>query len=291
MIDVVFDTETGDPDDFFTLCFLGSHPEVALRAVTVTPGTRSQVAVIRHVLERLGLGDVPVGARKPTSTKDGVSGFLKNLLGELAPVDPDELGHVVLADALAHYPEATLLTGAPLHNLGQLLAHHPEVTIQRWVGQGGFAGDNVVPPEHRLAKFNGRKTCPTYNFCGCPNAALAMLSSPRVLQRDLVSKNVCHGVVYDRQMHERTLGVRHASAGLELMCAGMEHYLRKHRGGKKFHDPLAACVMVNRSIATFEEVEVSRRGNQWGSKVAKGTDTFITIAVDQDEFFGTLTAH
>ena len=36
-IDVVFDMETGDPDDFFTLCLLTAHPKVNLRAVTVTP--------------------------------------------------------------------------------------------------------------------------------------------------------------------------------------------------------------------------------------------------------------
>ena len=29
------------------------------------------------------------------------------------------------------------------------------VILKRWVAQGGFAGDSVVPPEHRLAKFAG----------------------------------------------------------------------------------------------------------------------------------------
>lgn len=39
MIDVVWDMETGDPDDFLTLLFLIGHPNVNLKAVTVTPGT------------------------------------------------------------------------------------------------------------------------------------------------------------------------------------------------------------------------------------------------------------
>ena len=35
--DVVWDMETGDPDDFLTLLMLAGHPQVNLRAVTVTP--------------------------------------------------------------------------------------------------------------------------------------------------------------------------------------------------------------------------------------------------------------
>lgn len=41
-MDIIFDMETQDPDDMFALCFLGSHPAVKLRAVTVTPGSKAQ---------------------------------------------------------------------------------------------------------------------------------------------------------------------------------------------------------------------------------------------------------
>ena len=34
--DVVWDMETGDPDDFLTLLLLLGHPQVNLKAVTVT---------------------------------------------------------------------------------------------------------------------------------------------------------------------------------------------------------------------------------------------------------------
>jgi hypothetical protein len=33
--------------------------------------------------------------------------------------------------------------------------------IERWVAQGGFAGDELVAPEHRLPKFAGRELCET----------------------------------------------------------------------------------------------------------------------------------
>lgn len=152
-------------------------------------------------------------------------------MGSIAPDSPDAVAHQLLADTLAAYPETTLVTGAPLHNPGLLLARHPSATIKRWVGQGGFAGENIVPPADRLAKFAGKITCPTFNFGGAPTAARPMLDSPRVLKRDLVSKNVCHGVIYDLELHRCVEPFRHATPGLQLLYSGMNLYLKKHPAG------------------------------------------------------------
>ena len=54
MIDMVFDMETQDPDDFLCLLFLASHPRVRLKAVTLVPGSQEQVGLVRWALERLG---------------------------------------------------------------------------------------------------------------------------------------------------------------------------------------------------------------------------------------------
>ncbi|MBW4507272.1 MAG: hypothetical protein KME64_12265 [Scytonematopsis contorta HA4267-MV1] len=56
-----------------------------------------------------------------------------------------------------------------------------------------------------------------------------------------------------------------------------------------FHDPLAACICVNRNIATFQEVEIYRKSGEWGAHLAKNTNTFITIAIDHNQFFQVLT--
>ena len=58
---IIWDMETGDPDDFLTLLLLAGHPKVDLRAVTVTPGGADQIATVRWALKALGLEDVPVG--------------------------------------------------------------------------------------------------------------------------------------------------------------------------------------------------------------------------------------
>ena len=61
MIDVVWDMETGDPDDFLTLLLLLGHPDVNLKGITITPGTPEQVGVVRHALA-LFERDLPVGS-------------------------------------------------------------------------------------------------------------------------------------------------------------------------------------------------------------------------------------
>ena len=45
-INVVWDMETSDPDDFLTLLLLIGHPRVNLKAVTVTPGTPDQIGLV-----------------------------------------------------------------------------------------------------------------------------------------------------------------------------------------------------------------------------------------------------
>jgi pyrimidine-specific ribonucleoside hydrolase len=111
-----------------------------------------------------------------------------------------------------------------------------------------------------------------------------MLTSPQVLQRDLVSKNVCHGIAYDQALHARLLPERTRTAGLDLIVSAMERYLRKRPEGKLLHDPLAACVLLCRDLAELREVEVYRESGKWGSRQASGTGCFITVAIDRERF-------
>jgi pyrimidine-specific ribonucleoside hydrolase len=286
---LVFDMETSDPDDALTLCILATHPRVDLMAVTVTPGSLEQVGIVRHLLDRLGRSALPIGAFTGTSNPKNVSEFHHRWLGDIAPTDPTGSGAEILAAVFRRRPDATMLTGAALKNPGTLLRQHADVRIGTWVAQGGFAGDSVVPPEHRLAKFAGRETCPTFNFNGAPDLAKEMLASDRIGERWLVSKNVCHGVVYDQAMHERVKALTHKTAGMLLVQEGMEVYLARRAEGKAFHDPLAAAVAIDREVCAFREVEVYRERGEWGSRLAEGTRTRISVSIDRERFFRVLT--
>lgn len=75
MIDVVWDMETSDPDDFLTLLLLIGHPKVNLKAVTVTPGTPDQIGLVRRVLNEWFDLNIPVGAYNIEHNKECVSGW------------------------------------------------------------------------------------------------------------------------------------------------------------------------------------------------------------------------
>ncbi|OJJ17788.1 nucleoside hydrolase [marine bacterium AO1-C] len=280
-MNVLFDMETGDPDDAVTLCFLIAHPAISLRAVTVTPGTDEQIGLVHHILKTTKHTDIPVGSYRPNYDKNCVSIYYRRWLGNFESTSPDDEGYKIISQTLDEYPDLTIITGAPLTNFGSLEVKQP---IHRWIAQGGFAGDNVVPPQYRLPKFNGLLFCPTYNFNGGPKQALKMLNDVPIKERILVSKNVCHGVVYDQDFHKLLATQKHLHPGYELIYKGMELYLSKNRAGKKFHDPLAACVALDQSICIFKEVKLLRKGGKWGSEPNEGTNTFISIYADQDKF-------
>ena len=107
-------------------------------------------------------------------------------------------------------------------------------------------------------------------------------------QRIFVSKNVCHGVVYDAAMHDFMVDHKGKNLGLDLLIDGMSFYLKKKPGGKAFHDPLAACVAINKDVCKFESVELYRHKGEWGSRRSENPNAEISIQVDMDAFRQTI---
>jgi pyrimidine-specific ribonucleoside hydrolase len=285
--DVVWDMETGDPDDFLTLLMLAGHPRVNLRAVTVTPGSPAQIGVVRHGLALMGRDDIPVGAFDQSDPRAEVSAWHYQVLGEVPPSSDAEPGSRLLERVCDE--TTTLVCGAPLKNLGAAIAEG-RLRLGRLVVQGGFAGVGVVPAEDQLPKFRGRSTCPSWNLNGDPRSVFAALAYPGISERRFVSKNVCHGVVYDRDLHRQVAAVADGSRSLTLIHQAMEIYLADRPTGKMLHDPLAACCAIDPGIATWAEVEIYREGHEWGSRRVPGAGTSIITGYDHDRFLATLLA-
>lgn len=289
--------ETSDPDDAMTLAVLADHPGAELVGVTLTPGGRDQVGLVRHVLRKLGKDCVRIGTGDPDRTRPSVSAFHDAWIGKFEG-EADGPAEDVLDGTLERWPDAVLLTGAPLKNLGRWLRRGPARTFRRWVCQGGFAGDRMTDPRDRLEKFAGRDTCPTFNLNGDPGAAFAMLRSGAE-DRILVSKNVCHGVAWDAAFHERVAKLPRRTKGMDLVVRGMELYLRKSPEGKKLHDPLAMAVMLDETVCGLRPAVVFRSRGEWGTRPAEegppegdreAGPVRISVSVDRERFFGTLTA-
>ena len=235
-MDVVFDMETADPDDFLTLLLLLGHPEVELRAVTITPGSRAQVGLVRRALADHD-HDIPVGVRNLDHPKACVSSWHRRAYGDFEPSSDAVPAGPLLREVCNG--DTTLITGAPVFNLGAA-CESPDFELGRWVAQGGFAGDGVVPPELQMEKFAGRSTMATFNLGGAPQAALAALAHPGIGERRFVSKNVCHRVVYDEAFHERVGREKSRRASLAAIWQGMEAYLAPKRsaGHTPTRDPI-----------------------------------------------------
>lgn len=294
---IAFDMETGDPDDVLTLLLLCSFPSVELCAVTVTPGSSEQVALVRCLLQQVGLSEVRVGAQSWPDNADKAGcmqgKFYRNFgrIDRISVLDCEPAAKVLIECCDEN---TTLLTGGPLHNLGAAL-RFDSFRLGRWVAQGGFAGEGVVPRELQMDKFVGKVTCQTWNFNGNIEAATAALSSGAIGRRVLVSKNVCHRVVYDTMLHDAIdVAAREAvvneqpqrATALGLIHNAMCEYQRSE--GKKLHDPLAMAVALDESICDLAEVRLFRDRQGWGSRLEAGTNTWISVNYCDAGFRSTL---
>merc|ERR1719208_793592 len=85
--------------------------------------------------------------------------------------------------------------------------------------------------------------CPTFNFGGC-KYSIGLLANQNIKKKILVSKNVCHGVIFNRNVLNMYPYEPTGNRGLDFIAEGMRLYLRKKSSGKKFHDPLACVVAL-----------------------------------------------
>ncbi|CAF5001675.1 unnamed protein product, partial [Rotaria sp. Silwood1] len=172
-----------------------------LKAVTVVPGTPDQIDFLRYVLDRFGRNDLPLGVFD-MNAKPALSKFHLKIYDNMSIKESREVldGSDVL---LTYCDEKTILIcGGPLKNVAKAI-QTGRFKFGRLVVQGGFAGDNIVPKEKRLSKFNGRITCPTFNLGADIKATKIVLDYNDIKEKFFVSKNVCHGVLYTKDTHKK----------------------------------------------------------------------------------------
>ena len=286
---VIFDMETQDPDDFLTLLFLLGHPQIDLRAVTVTPGSTAQVGIVRYALKHFNR-HIPVGAYNLYHPKPCVSRWHYKAYGNIPSSHDADEGYQVLAKYSDE--ETTLITGAPLKNVGKA-ARQTSFIAKQLVAQGGFAGQGVVPEHLQMDKFKGKHTCPTFNLGGDPQSAHDVLNYQGIPQKYFVSKNVCHSVVYDVELHKQVTALRKRSKSLQMIWRGMDMYLgggKKVGKSKKLHDPLAACCAICPEIGTWAKVELYSQGREWGSRLVEEGNTYIIVDYNRELFLQTFLA-
>lgn len=223
---VVFEMETQEPDDFLTLLWLLGHPRIDLRGVVLTPGSPWQIGLVRKALGWFDAEETPVGAYDTSDVTRYVPNWHEEAFGKIAPSRDAEPGDALLVRECDE--SVTLLTGAPPKNLGRALSH-AGFTLGRWIVQGGFAGQGIVETDDQLDKFSGLKTSPSFNLNGSPQTVIQALQSDKIGARYFVSKNVCHNLVWNEQLHRRLKPYADETPHMRRIWQGMEMYLRRKR--------------------------------------------------------------
>lgn len=286
---VLFDMETNDFDDYLTLCLLAGTEQVDLVGVTINPGTPEQVGLVKQTLRELGRTDVVVGASnvKNHGNSHIISPIHYRVLGEFGAEYADGYAEQIIHSLNTEHGENLyVLTGAYLSNIAAYLKKYTKGILHNMFIQGGFAGANIVAKEDVLEKFKGQEAIKTFNFnCDIPSARY-VLESDRVLNRHLVSKNVCHGTNYAQELHQELKHVTR-SVPLDRVYQGMDKYLEK-KSGKMLHDPLMALTFLNPAICKFVPVEMKENQGVWSAHVTKNNHTHIAVKCDYTQFYADL---
>jgi len=269
----------GDPDDFFALCYLQSKG-IKFKAWFITPGYSTQIAIAKFLRDKFEQ-DFPIFSSKPgksSDRKDYSHGFHQKVLTRHnAPfeleADEDKIeiseedNWFVIGPAIASGEIALNQT----HQLGKLLM------------QGGFLPYSKFSPKQRLEKFEGHEFFPTFNMMGCPSG-LEMLLLSNFSERRFVGKNICHTVVYNKQIHERVLASNTKSIGGELIREGMSIYLDQ-RDQKAFHDPLSAVLSLYPEFGVWVKATPTRMKNGFTSIPNENENNFVLADLDREQFW------
>jgi inosine-uridine nucleoside N-ribohydrolase len=281
-MNLIVETDIGrDPDDVFALLYL-VQAGATLRAVTVSPGDRDQIALLRWLLGKIGV-DVPVGAARFLSDKRSLSGPHEQMLekdGAARLGDADGYGVDIIESTLIAYPDCEIYGCGPLKSLGAYLERHHSVENplrNRVTVQGGFIGYDVHGQEvARLDKFEGLRKVPTFNLGGCKKSSLLLLE--RVETPRFIGKNLCHTIRYTRAEHTRLKP--EVSSIYALFQELMDDYLATH-DEKVMHDVIAAVGHLHPEYFQWFHGEMYREQGEYGTRPSDSPRHFVAVDVDR----------
>lgn len=283
---LIVETDIGhDPDDFFALCYLFSAG-VDIKAIFITPGDESQIAVVKFILQILNKEHVQIGVPELGRRKEKPTNIHKNMLDKYN--FPYFSGDVKLSKDLFNelFEEENLefFCCGPLKNLNIWAQDNKNIIFKRATMQGGFIGYAIHGlPVTEIDKFKNKIKVPTFNLNGCKSGALAFLGMP-IKDRRFVGKNVCHTITYNTEIHKYVKSIPARNRASELIREGMDFRFKSNPGGKVFHDPTAAVCHLHPEIGTWVKAKLFYEKGEWGSTLKSDGDEII-IDIDRDKLW------
>jgi len=251
----VIDVNSRDIDDTLLLLLVAGDPRFDLACVTITPGTRQQVAVAQRILALTNRTSVPIGAEKWPENASSCRKVCEMAakLGASNTVDDSAVYDASRLLARCSNADTTVITGSSLTNLAGALRTR-EMLCGRWIGQGGFASDSVVPTEaavgiEAVTSYNLQKNISAVDDViaalgdGIPEALL--VSSMRHKGTNKMDERWRQGFDAATQNHRKHHVTRERKVSVQkLLDLGI-------RENKSLHDVLLLAVALEPSICNW----------------------------------------
>lgn len=246
--------------DLGALAFLASHPELRLVGVTL-PGTGEShcepgVAHTRGVLERLGLGDVPVGCG-PEDPVTGFNAFPTSWrvqsdaidLPEAAPNETRSAPRLIAELVRGEASPVEIVAVAPLTNLAVAFTEDPELADL-------LAGITIMGGAVDVAGNVFRNDVGEWNIWVDPTAAGIVFASgaavtlvPLDATNDLPTSPIFFAALEDA-------GGTPSADLLQSVWRARPEWYENREGFFYFWDELAAAVLVDESLVQFETMRL-----------------------------------
>ncbi len=271
---LIIETDLGhDPDDFFAITYLlAAGVDIAL--ILITPGDPDQIAIARLICDecspRTRIGVPKLGRTKLSS--GSIHHEMLKRYGRSLTAEADEVG--TRAIYLSYRPDDELFIIGPVTSVGAYLKDRPS-DFKRATMQGGFVSYTAFRPSVVLPQFEGKSFMPTFNLNGDRKGAEAFLAAD--LKRQMVGKNVCHTILFDRARFASFKPP--TSRAAELFHEAATLYFAKH-DSKKFHDPIAAVCHLHPEVGQWAGGHPVKMGDGWGT--APGDDA-VLVDLDRDK--------
>jgi inosine-uridine nucleoside N-ribohydrolase len=280
---ILLDTDIGtDIDDAVCLAYLLMNPQCDLLGITTVTGEADKRAQLASALCKRAGKDVPiyVGSENPLLVPQGqpVAQQAAALAGwpyeKTFPSDAIEFMRRAIRD---NPGEVTLLTIAPLTNIGLLFAVDPEIPslLKGLVMMCGLLGE--PPKGYGPREWNAM----------CDPHATAIVYRASVRQHRSIGLDVTHKVAMSRAVFRTAFGKFEL---FDPILEWAEIWFEKY-DATIFHDPLAAATIFDDSLCSFQ------RGNietEWKDESTYGAMRFqhnpngnheIADGVDPQRFF------
>jgi purine nucleosidase len=283
-VKILLDTDIGsDIDDAVCLAYLLSHPDCDLLGITTVSGEPVHRAMLASALCKAAKRNVPIhpGADAPMlTTQRQPLAPQARVLGRW-PHDTDfERGTAVefLRRTIRKHPgEISLLAIGPMTNIGALFAADPEIPglLKELVLMCGVF-TNRLPG---VGPLEWNAMCDPY--------ATAIVYNAKVARHRSIGLDVTCQVTMGKDEVRKAF-----KADILQPVADFAGVWFEHGDTMTFHDPLAATVLFDDAICSFEkgrvDVELASekmRGATYWTPVAEGGSHEAAMEVDGNRFF------